>query len=221
MKIAYQDFSTIIETSVQRITSLVIEDAQTLYKFLGSMKKAVDGVESGIVISKNETPVNVQKTVILMSDFVNFSVNQKGLLSKIIARIDELSVNERFYQNSQEFLAGLEEHIMNMSLDLPCEIYCEKLAMQNILKSLGISILDDYDTLEQKILAYMDLVRELDGEKLFILVNARCMIPEKRFNLMAEDALSKEHEILFVDNKEYPMMKNEKRIIIDEDLCEI
>lgn len=221
MKIAYQDFSTVIETSVQKITSLVIEDAKTLYKFLGSMKNAVDGLDSGIVISKNETPINMQKTVILMSDFVSFSINHKYLISKIISRIEELSVNERFYQSSQRFLSDFEEHIMNMSLDLPCEIYFEKLTIQNILKSVGISILDDYDTLEQRILAYMDLVRELDGEKLFVLVNARCMIPEKRFDLMAEDALSKEHEILFVDNKEYPMMKNEERIVIDEDLCEI
>lgn len=221
MKISYPDFSTVIETSEQKITSLIIEDSKTLYQFLSSMKKAVDGFDSELVISKNETPVNIQKAVILISDFVSFCINQKYLISKIISRIDELSMNERFYQNSQRLLSKLEEHIMNMAMDLPCEIYCEKLAMQNILKSVGISILDDYDTLEQSILAYMDLVRELEGEKLFVLVNARSMIPEKNFGLMTEEALLREHEILFVENREYPKMKNEERVIIDEDLCEI
>lgn len=221
MKIAYEDFLTVIETSAQRITSLVIEDAKTLYQFLDSMKKAVEGFDSGIIISKNETPVNIQKNVILITDFVGFGINQKYLQTKVISLLDELSVNERFYQDSQKFISGLEEYILGMSMDLPCEIYFEKLSMQNILKSVGVSILDDYDTLEQRILAYMDLVRELDGEKLFVFANSRCMIPEKSFNLMAEDALSKEHEILFIDNREYPMTGKEQRIIIDEDLCEI
>lgn len=56
---------------------------------------------------------------------------------------------------------------------------------------------------------------------LYCSYNVLNEINEKSFNLMAEDALSKEHEILFIDNREYPMTGKEQRIIIDEDLCEI
>lgn len=221
MKIAYKNFSTVIETSANNITSLVIEDAQALYSFLTDIKSAADGDESSIVVSRDETPIIVSKEVILITDLVDFNINCKTLVSKIVNKLDNMSVDERFYQGSQELLALLESHIMEMAMDFPCELFCEKLNMQSILKGVGIAISDDYGSLEERIIAYMDLVREFDGKKLFIFVNSRCMIPYNRFVLLTDEILLKGHEVLFVDGIEYQRVEKETRIIIDEDLCEI
>lgn len=221
MKIAYEDFATVINTSNKNITSLVIEDARTLYRFLTAVKMAILGLDSNIIISKNDTPVNMTKEVILLSDFVNFDINQKHLLTKIIGELSDISVNERFYELTQNLLAQTEDHIMNIAMDLPCEIVFDKLNIQSILKGIGVSILDDYDSLEERILAYMELVRTLEGERLFILANARCFISQERFELMVNDILLKEYEILFVDCMEYPKVEGENRLVIDKDLCEI
>lgn len=221
MKIAYEKFSTVIEIIVGRFGSLVIEKPEVLYIFLEELKKTIEGADGSLTISRNDIPVTASKEVVLLTDFINFDINQKSFVSKIITKIDKLAVEEDTYTKFQEIFAEMEENILNLTLELPCELFFEKLNLQNILKGIGINILDDYSTLEERILAYMDLVQELEGRKLFVLVNARCLIPQKRFELMVETALQREYQMLFIDNKEYPKLEKEDRLIIDEDLCEI
>ena len=85
-------------------------------------------------------------------------------------------------------------------MDFPCAISCEKLNIQNLLKGAGISIVDDYGNLEERILAYMDLVREFEEKELFVFVNLRCLVPPERLQLMIDTALTREYQILLIDN---------------------
>ena len=66
----------------------------------------------------------------------------------------------------------------------------------------------------------MDLEREFEGKELFVLVNLRCLISHEEMQKFAETALTREHLILLIDNKEYPKLSGENRTIIDSDLCE-
>ena len=106
-------------------------------------------------------------------------------------------------------------------MDIPYDFMCEKQNIQSLLKGLGITVADQFETLEEKVLAYMDLVREFDKKELFIFWNLRCLIPQGRLQLMVDTAMQREHKILFIDSTEYPKLKQERRLIIDEDLCEI
>lgn len=221
MKIAYKKMSTVVEILPDKVTSLVVESAQALYQLLMELKLAMEGCASEVVISEDEKPLAVEKKVILLTDFVNFTLNQKSLLTKIIGELDKISKEGSFYQDSQKILAEIENYIMKLTLDFPCELVCEKLTMSNMLKGIGIIIADEYDSLEERILAYMDLARELEGKELFIFVNLRCLIPQERLELMLDTALKREHKILLIDNVEYPKLDQENRIVIDADLCEI
>lgn len=221
MKMAYEPFSTVLELDHQYVSSLIVEDAGTLYKLLMEMHQAVEGYESKVVFSRNDMPVSAQKEVSFLTDLIGFTMNQKALITKIIAELDKRAVDEKFYQKTQRICSLLETHIMDISIDMPCELICEKMNVQSLLKAVGITIVDNYDTLEEKLLGYMDLVRELIGRQVFILVNSRCLISHDRMQLMIETAMTREHEILLIDNKEYPRLSHEKRMIIDTDLCEI
>lgn len=221
MKMAYEPFSTVLEITPKYVSSLIVEDAKTLYKLLTEIHQASDGYDSTVVFSRNDMPVSAQKEVSLLTDLIGFTMNQKSLITKIIAELDKKAVDEKFYQKTQQICSLLETHVMDMSMDLPCELLCEKMSIQSLLKAVGITIADNYDTLEEKLLGYMDLVRELVGRQVFVLVNSRCLISYEKMQLMVETALMREHEILLIDNKEYPKLDHEKRMIVDMDLCEI
>lgn len=221
MKIAYEGLDTVIEISTEYITELVIENAAFLYQMLTALKCAADGEESEIVISKDDRLVSASKTVSLVTDFVSFSLNQKSLISKIIGELDRTAKNGAYYQKSQELLASIESYMLELTMDFSCELICEKLNMQGLLKGMGLSIADDYDALEERLLAYMDLAREFEGKELFIFVNMRCLIPHDRLQLMVDTALVREYRMLLIDNMEFQRLKNERRIVVDEDLCVI
>lgn len=221
MKLAYENFSTVVETSAQTMTGIIIENPQMLYRFLVDMKEALDGNGQGIVLSSDNRVMDFTKNAELLTDFIQFDLNQKALLSKIAASIDKISESESFYSSSRQLLAQIENHIMEMTIDLPCDLVCEKLSMQSVIKAMGISLVDDYSCLEEKLLAYMDLVRDFLGKKLFIFVNVRGLIPYHNLQKLVDTALLREHELLLIDNAVYPKLKQEKRLVIDEDLCEI
>lgn len=221
MKLAYENFSTVIETSPQTVTGIIIENPSMLYRFLADMRETVEGQAEKIVLSSDNKIVDFSKNVELLTDFIRFDLNQKALLSKIMASIDQISQGDKFHDKSQQILARIEGHIMEMTLDFPFELAYEKLNMLSLIKAMGISLTDEYSCLEEKILAYMDMVRDFLNKKLFILVNCRGFIPCLQMQDFVNTALQREHEILFVDNMSYPKLLQEKRLIIDEDLCEI
>lgn len=221
MKIAYEKMNTVIEVYSDIVCSLVVEESDFLFQLLTDLKRTMEGEERGIVVSENDKPISAQKSVSVVTDFVGFTLNQKPLLSKIVGELDKTAKNESNYENSQRVITQIERYILELTLQFPCELFCEKLTVQNLLKCAGVSIVDDYETLEERLLAYMDLERDFEDKKMFIFVNLRCLIPEGRFKRMIDTALAREHRILLIDNMEYPKLEREKRHVIDADLCEI
>ena len=221
MKLAYKNFSTVIETSSKNVATIVVENSEMMYRFLMDLRRAVEKTASEIVISDDNRIIDFNKNVELLINFIQFELNQRTLLSKIMASMEEISESSSYYNDSQQILSQIEKHIMEITIDFPCDIICEKLNMQSIIKAIGIALSDDYSSLEEKLLAYMDLARDFLNKKLFILVNVRGLIPHNRLQMLVDSALSREHEILLIDNMAYPKLKQENRLIIDEDLCEI
>ena len=218
MKIAYRELKNVIDVNTEMITGLVIENPEFMYKMLQEFRKATEGLDSDIVVSDNETPIPAQKTIAYITDFVDFTLNQKTLISKIMSELDKKSKNELYYEKSEQLLETIEMYIESIAGDLPCEIICEKLA---VIKAAGIEIIDDYDTLEERILAYMDLSREYEGKRLFVFVNLRSVVSYATLQLMMDTAITRDYRVLLIDNMDYKKLSCESRIIIDNDLCVI
>lgn len=221
MKLAYKKFSTVIETSPQNAAAIVVENSEMMYGLLMDLRNAAEKTVDEIVLSDDARIIDFNKNAELLINFIQFELNQRMLLSKIMASIEEISESSSYYNNSQQILSQIEKHIMEMTIDFPGDIICEKLNMQSIIKAVGIALSDDYSSLEEKLLVYMDLARDFLNKKLFILVNVRGFIPYNRLQMLIDSALSREHEIILIDNMAYPKLKQETRLIIDEDLCEI
>lgn len=221
MKIAHKKLSTVLEFSKGMCLGIVIEDQRFMYEFVTDIKKSIEKSETGIVISQNNEPISMADKVSLIIDFIDFPLNSKTLSTKIVNELSRIAENETFYNETHKLLAQIEKTVYKYAMDVPHEIGFEKLNMQNILKSIGVFVEDDYDNLEEKILAYMDLTRELEGKELFVFVNLRSFISNSHFDAMIETALEREHTILLIDGMEYQKLEKEKRLIIDSDLCEI
>ena len=89
-----------------------------------------------------------------------------------------------------------------------------------ILKAIGIEIPDNYKDPLDKILDYMELVRDFDRDKLFIFVNLRSFFPDEKLKLFFEAVLSHGFQIMLIDGREYDRLNSERRVTIDKDLCE-
>ena len=200
---------------------MIIENPKFLHRFLSDMKNALEGNESGFVFSKQDRVVTASKMVDMVTDFIYLQLGKRTIMNKVISNLEQTALSGRFYQETQELLGAIENFVMDLTLDVPCDLVIEKQTIQGLLKGIGLSILDKYDSLEERILAYMDLVREYEKKELFVFYNLRGLIPYDTLNLMVNTALEREHCILLVDCAEYPSLTREDRLIVDKDLCEI
>ena len=65
----------------------------------------------------------------------------------------------------------------------------------------------------------MELVREYDSERIFIMLNLRSYISDNEMNKFVNDVVVRGYKLLMLENTEYPIIEHEKRYIIDADKC--
>lgn len=133
--------------------------------------------------------------------------------------MQKLAMDEEHYYQTSELITLLESYLLDLSVELTGNIELSKITWENTIKAVGVEFADNYDSLAEKILDYMELVREYDSEKMFITLNLRSYISDDEMNKFVNDVVARGYKLLMVENSEYPIIEHEKRYIIDADKC--
>ncbi|MBE6102330.1 MAG: type II-A CRISPR-associated protein Csn2 [Selenomonas ruminantium] len=221
MKLCYPDIYTPITISDEYVASLVIENQYLLYRFLMDICSQLKGETGNVVLSINERLVSIDKGVDLLTDFVTFDGNKKNLLTKIQHAMEKIANDEVYFMRTQRLMAELECYLSDLALEEEVDVAYEKLSLGNLLKSVGMRVIIDYNKLVEKLFAYMDLVKKFEGDKLFILVNLRSFVNDEDMEMFLRTSLEHGMKMLLVEGHACPLLSLEKRRVIDVDLCEI
>ena len=65
-----------------------------------------------------------------------------------------------------------------------------------------------------------ELVRELDRDRLFIMINMRTYFSDEEMERFAESACLHDFKVLLVESSSLSRLENAKRYTVDADLCE-
>lgn len=223
MKFAYPEISGVFEFNRPYVNTLIIENQTLFYKLIRDISISIGGGTSPAVLSKNNTPIDMSKYSEIISNFISFELNKKQLLTKIAAELEKNALSPENYSDTQKILHTIENAVSEWAFDYPCNIMISKLTVSSLLKSLGIMIADDYEGINsnvEKIIDYMELVREFECDKLFITLNMRAYFHDKIINNFMETVIAHQYKVFMIESKDYPLLKQEKRRTIDEDLCE-
>lgn len=223
MKFAYSDISGVFEWDNRLVPTLVIEDQTFFSRFLKDIYLSFDGVKTPVVLSVDDKPVDMSKYAEVIIDFINFDINRKPLINKICTALERIAVSSEHYVNTQRLLLEIERSVANWSFDFSCDIIANKISVSNIIRAIGIELSNDYSgngADAERIIDYMELVREFEHEKLFVMVNMRSYFSDSVIESFLETVLSHEYKVLLVDSKSHSRLKTEKRLTVDCDLCE-
>lgn len=220
MNFSYPGIETVISTDISKVNCLVVENKKLLREIIEDIYNQSIGYNGNAVISENNKILSFTKSVDLSTNYFPFELNRKTLINKVISLLEKYSLIDENYEKTMELTGKIQQYIDEISYDLPFNIEYEKLSISSILKSVGISISDDSDSLAERIINYFELVRELDSEKLFILVNLRTYMEDTYVESFIESVIKQRYNVLMIEGVSYPKLINEKRITIDNDLCE-
>ena len=221
MKLAYQDFDFLLSFSQGYANELVIENKDLFRRFVSDLATQSGGQPGIAVLSLKNTPVDFGKHVELCTHFAPFTLNRKTLLTKLLSAMEKQAVDAEHYVQTQSLLSMLESFADDLSQEYTLTLQYQKLSVGSILKSMGIEIEDpDQPTLET-ILDYMELVRDLDRDRLFIMINMRCYFSDDEMTQWVNSVCSHDFKLLLVESTAYRPLPDVKRYLIDGDLCEI
>ena len=221
MKIVNPKINYVFDTDTDKINTLVIENQRLMFDLLTDIEQQLSGYDGKTVLSDNNKILSISKQLELLTQFIPFEINRKNLISKISAELEKNAVCSEKYEHTAELLRMLEEYLSDLAFDLRADINFSKINIGAIIKAASPEILDDYDSLSEKIIDYMELVTDFDRQKLFITVNLRNYVTDEETESFMRTVLSHRLHILMIESHEYFRLPSENRVVIDCDLCEI
>lgn len=220
MKLLYKDMGHVILFDSGYVNELVIESKKTFFEAVNSAIVQADGGSGAFLLSINDKPVEFSRYADVTVQFAPFQINRKSLLTKLYASLEQKALLAENYETTGEILNLLERYVLRLSEDLPFEVDCQRLSIGPILKAVSPEIDEADKTPLEKIFSYMELSRELDRDKLFIMINMRTYFSDSEMETFAESVCLHEFKVLLLENYAQTRLKNTKRYTVDEDLCE-
>ena len=221
MKFVYPDLHTITETIDGCLHVLVIENQELFQKLLRDMVQQIAGESGFAVVSEQDTPLPFSKYVEIIDRFVPFELNRRPLLNRIISALEKDALSEQHYTETMQTLGQTEQLLQNLAFDFSCDIVFPPFTAAALLKAAAPMLREEDKSPAELTLDYMQLVCEFERPKLFVTVNMRSYISDREMTRFADTALSHGYHLLMLENREYPRLAQEKRWIVDSDLCEI
>ena len=220
MKLVYSNMGHILRFDEGYVSELIIENRKMFFDVVDSMHRQAEGQRGDCVLSVSDRPVEFSKYADLTVQFAPFQVNRKSLLTKLYAAMEKKAQDPEVCSKTWELIGELERYMSGLSEEFPFEISCRKLAMGSIIRALAPEIEENEKSPIEKVFAYMELVRELDRDKLFIMVNMRSYFSDEEMEKFTESVSLHDFKVLLLESYEAAKLKNTKRFVVDADLCE-
>lgn len=220
MKLVHPHIKSIFKFEENVINTLIIENQDLFFEFVNDIYNQTEKASGKIVLSINDKPVEMFKNVILLTEFIPFDINKKSLLTKIYSCFEKIATDENNYEQTQEIISLISKYTFSLTSDFNYTFDIKQINAQSIIKMTSPFIIDNYSNQIEKVFDYVELVREFEGEKLFVFVNLRCYFSDKDMKLFIDTINSHKQKVFFIESIERTILPYEKRITIDSDLCE-
>ena len=221
MKLVHPEIETILQFKNGNFSSIIIENPVFFYRLIDDLYRQTLGESGSAVLSIEDDPIPIAGNLELLTDFFSFEINRKSLLTKLASKLEKSALSPEFYERSQHLLAQTEKLLYDLAFYNDLELDFTRLSISSLLKASGMSLKEDYSSLAEKLLVYMDLMTSNRLAELFVLVNIRSIFDTPTLEVFTDSCCRKSYNVLLIDNHEYPKLSRENRIIIDKDLCEI
>lgn len=221
MKLLYSFQCEPIPLHDDRLNTLVIENQRLFRRLVLDILNQQQGGRGEAVLSAENTILDFAKAAEVFLNPILITSNRKSLLTRLIARLEKNAMEPDTLETTQRLLANLESLLETLCEEYPIVFDRGKLTVGNLLKMAGMSIEERADGSADTILGYMDLISELEGEKLFLFVNLRSYLSDEETTAFAHEAALRHHRVLLLESVERSRVPNEERHIVDADLCEI
>lgn len=221
MKLVKPDFLMPFDLYDDKINLLVIENKNMFYSFAKELYDLTMGKECNIVLSENDIPIKISKVVDLVTYFIPFEINNKKILTKLYDKLNKASAEPELFADTYNIELQLRSYIVKLCDNYSFELeFDDNIDIKSLLKAVNLRFSENYDTLPEKLFEYMTNMRDLDGDKLFVLVNFCTYVSNEDLQLFVETVVNHRFNLLLIESRDTMSGNNVNKRVIDNDLCE-
>ena len=222
MKLVHSETPYALLESNSKCSEWIIENPETFSSYIQEIMQQCRGEDGRFVLSQGEKELDIAKNVEVIFDIFSVDCNDRRILSKLYAQLEQLAYGEMFYVRTQELAQRLQTYVMDLEQETDHILNMEQmLDLPAILKALGVKFESMEDNFFERMLRYMKLMGNILNKKLFVLINARSFISDAQIRMLMEELKYQDWKILFVESFARDCIPSVQRCIIDKDNCVI
>lgn len=222
MKLLLKKLNTLFKFEEGKINLLILEDAQLFLSTIEDLYAQCNGECAHYILSEEETEISFSKSIEMITDYINLDLNDKRIMSKIMATLSKNAQDAEYYLLTNDIMAKVEKYLDNLEQSVSFPLTYKQMDISALLKSVSVKCEKIYDTMSEKIIYYMKVCSEFCKTKLFILINLKLFLKKEELIALYRDIVYNKFNVLLIETIE---MKNipdlENVMIIDQSFCEI
>ena len=220
MKLVHYDFSAPVELK-DNFLCLAVENKTLFRKYCADLYAQSQGFDGEFIFLDGEQRLNFGKSGQIIFDLFSLSLKDKKLISGLYDCLKSLS--DRKYQSEfalivQQICSYLDR--MSTECDLPIE-YSENYLLSALLKSAKVGFCENFGSLTEKVISYMQAVGDFTDVKTLVFVNVRGYFDDAEYAEFLKHIAYSDISVVCLECAQPKRVGDEKILIIDDDMCEI
>ena len=207
--------------SEEYVQVLIVENPKEFYQMVTDLDGQFDGEDGTFAFSIDGQLVSAAKYGTMISNLFHFDLNDKKLLNLLYKRLESGAFGEKI-MHFNALTSKTVELLEELSFVLPFALEYDEPQPSDYLKAAGLKFAKVYETLEEKIICYINACIELKKCEFFVFVNLKSVLNDEQLQQVYAHCQAEQVGVLLIeDGKRRNLLSCEKAVIITEDLCEI
>lgn len=223
-KLINSNFENQIVLSPHSLFTLVIENHSKFYESILDLINQIENGELGnFILTEDAKTLKIDNEADILYCLFNFEINSKKITNLLNKKIQTILQYNDYFEKIIKIKSQINALINDIKFDSGLALDCsEELDINMLFKSAGMHICEKSEKLLEKLINYVDVLFELKKISVLIVVFLHNILSEDEILSLLKHCEYKEISLIAIENNNPSItLLNEKKVIIDNDLCEI
>lgn len=206
----------------EHVQLLIVEDPHEFYRFVHALDEQIGGGEGEFCFLRENKPVSPEAEGCIVCDPFHFELNDKKVVNLLLKRLAEQCRHGGFQEQLSQIDGDVSKLFFELFSSFPFALTFDEMSVDTLLKNANVRFERTFDSLLEKTVCYINAMVSLKHCRFFVFVNLKGVLSDEDLrSLYHHCALEKISLLLLENSRCRPLLREEKAVIITEDLCEI
>ncbi len=201
---------------------LIVENPTEFYNMVSDLDRQFEGEEGLFVFSANGQILAPHKVGAIVVDPFHFDLNDKKIVNLLYKKLESFAFGDKV-QLLNELNSKTISFLSELSCFLPFTLDYEEPQPSDFFKISGLKFAKTYESIEEKIICYINALIELKNCEFFVFVNLKSVLSDEKLHALYNHCRSEQVGLLLVESGKMhrELLPCERAVVITDDLCEI